>query len=82
MRAIWRRGPGPAACFYACRHGPGSPGLIASLSSASLPSPPRRAMIRAGLPRATLCLGGWGVDTPGIRTIVIKVRNDGAIIYQ
>ncbi|KLV38759.1 hypothetical protein SH16_03537 [Aeromonas caviae] len=39
-------------------------------------------MIRAGLPRATLCLGGWGVDTPGIRTIVIKVRNDGAIIYQ
>ncbi|GJA09644.1 hypothetical protein KAM334_09550 [Aeromonas caviae] len=26
--------------------------------------------------------GGWGVDTPGNRTIVIKVRNDGAIIYQ
>ncbi len=43
-------------------------------------------MIRAGLPRATLCLAaddrGWGVDSPGIRTIVIKVRNDGAIIYQ
>ena len=32
----------------------------------------RRAMIRAGLPRAALCLAGMGVDTPGIRTIVIK----------
>ena len=43
VRAIWRRGPGPAACFYACRHGPGCPGLIASLSPASLPGPSRAA---------------------------------------
>ncbi len=40
-------------------------------------------MIRADLPRATLCLAGdGGVDTPGIRTIVIKVRHDGTIVYQ
>jgi len=81
VRAIWRRGPGPAAYFYACRHGPGCPGPIASLSSASLPRPEGHDPGRSATGNS-LSGGGWGVDTPGIRTIVIKVRNDGAIIYQ
>ncbi|GJA08068.1 hypothetical protein KAM333_34960 [Aeromonas caviae] len=61
--------------------GPGSPGPIASLSSASLPRPEGHDPGRSATGNS-LSGGGWGVDTPGIRTIVIKVRNDGAIIYQ
>lgn len=39
VRAIWWRGPGPAACFMPVVAGPGCPGPITSLASACLPGP-------------------------------------------
>ena len=86
VRAIWRRGPGPAACFM-----PAMPAVTGR--GARGPSP----LFRLRLCRArhapeghdpgrsatgnSLSGGGWG-GHPGDPHYCDKVRNDGAIIYQ